>query len=55
MNAEEMQCKVPESSTTGLIPPPWGLQGILLQEDIFLLLKKLTMYWGVQNKEAPEE
>lgn len=51
MNAEEMQCEVPESSTTGLIPPPLGLQGTHLQ-DIFLLLGKLAMYRGLQNKEA---
>lgn len=51
MNAEEMQFKMPEPSTTGLIPPPLSLQGTFLQ-DIFLLLRKLAVYWGVWNKEA---
>lgn len=51
MNAEEMQCKVPKSSTTSLIPPPPSLQGTHLQ-DTFLLLRKLAMYWGIRNKEA---
>ena len=51
MNAEDMQCKISESSTTGLISPPLSPQGTLLQ-DVCLLLRKLAMYWGIWNKEA---
>lgn len=51
MNAKHTRWRVPESSTAGLFPPHLGLHGSLLQ-DLFLLLRKLGMYWGILNKEA---